>query len=165
MAEGEKEAIVEAENGLHAAVGQKVRVAIPTSAFLTGTLFLYMFPLAGLFGAAFYLAGQQVSAGIFIAFLAAYAAFQSAFTGLSRSVLSLFAALPYLERAKPLLTAETEQRSGAADPGRLEGAIQISQVSFAYNPGIGGDTSAPRHPPQPSDRHSSRPAVPFSRAL
>ncbi|MDX1763674.1 MAG: SoxR reducing system RseC family protein [bacterium] len=50
MAEGEKDAIVEAENGLHAAVGQKVRVAVPTSVFLTGTLFLYMFPLAGLFG-------------------------------------------------------------------------------------------------------------------
>jgi len=97
--------------------------------------------LAALFGASFYLAGEQISAGIFIAFLAAYAAFLSAFTGLSRSVLSLFAALPYLERAKPLLTAETEHGSGAAHPGRathpgrLRGAIQLSQVSFAYHPG------------------------------
>lgn len=49
MAEGEKEAIVEAENRLHAAVGQKVRVSIPASTFLAGTLFLYMFPLGGLF--------------------------------------------------------------------------------------------------------------------
>lgn len=49
MAEGDKEAIVEAENRLNAAVGQKVRVAIPTPTFLAGTLFLYMFPLAGLF--------------------------------------------------------------------------------------------------------------------
>lgn len=49
MVEGEKEAVVEAENRLHAAVGQKVRVAIPVTTFLAGTLFLYMFPLVGLF--------------------------------------------------------------------------------------------------------------------
>ena len=91
--------------------------------------------LTGLFGAAFVLAAQEVSAGIFIAFLAAYASFQSAFTGLSRSVLSVFAALPYLKRAKPLLEAEAEQRGWAAQPGRLEGAIQVTQVSFAYTPG------------------------------
>ncbi len=91
--------------------------------------------MAGLFMAAFLLATEQVSAGIFIAFLSAYAAFQSAFTGLSRSVLSLFAVLPYLERVRPLLTAEPEQQSGAAHPGQLKGSIKVSQVNFAYTAG------------------------------
>jgi sigma-E factor negative regulatory protein RseC len=49
MAEGDSEATVEAENVFHAAVGQKVRVAIPTASFLKGTFFLYMFPLIGFF--------------------------------------------------------------------------------------------------------------------
>jgi ATP-binding cassette subfamily C protein len=91
--------------------------------------------LAGLFAAAYHLAGQQVSAGIFIAFLAAYAAFQAAFLDLSRSVLSLFAAMPYLQRAASLLTADLEQKAGASRPGRLRGAIQVSKVSFAYSSG------------------------------
>ena len=93
--------------------------------------------LATLFAAAFHVAGEQVSAGVFIAFLAAYAAFQSAIVRLSRAVLSLFASLPYLRRAHPILSAAPEQRSGGADPGRLEGGIQVSQVTFAYTPGGG----------------------------
>ena len=91
--------------------------------------------LAALFAAAFLLADEQASAGIFIAFLAAYAAFQSAFTQLSGSLLSLLSALPYLERAKPLLSADTERFSGATHPGRLCGAIQVSRLSFSYTPG------------------------------
>ncbi len=40
---------VEADNPSQASVGEKVCVAIPTSRFLTGTFFLYLFPLVGLF--------------------------------------------------------------------------------------------------------------------
>ncbi|MEA1051736.1 NHLP bacteriocin export ABC transporter permease/ATPase subunit [Lamprobacter modestohalophilus] len=108
--------------------------------------------LAGLFGATFLFAAQDVSAGIFIAFLSAYAVFQSAFLGLSRSVLSIFASIPYLKRARPLLVAKTEQRCGAAHPGQLKGAIQVSQLCFAYNPngeqvlqGLSFDVEAGEH--------------------
>jgi len=49
LAEGEGAVTVVAENLLHASVGQTVRVAIPTESFLSGTFFLYLFPLIGLF--------------------------------------------------------------------------------------------------------------------
>jgi sigma-E factor negative regulatory protein RseC len=49
LSEGDEACTVEAENPGQAAVGEKVRVAIPTSRFLTGTFFLYLFPLIGLF--------------------------------------------------------------------------------------------------------------------
>lgn len=49
LSEGDESVTVPAENPLGAAVGQTVRVAIPTQGFLQGTFFLYMFPLIGLF--------------------------------------------------------------------------------------------------------------------
>ncbi len=49
LSEGDDVCTVEADNPAHASVGEKVRVAIPTSRFLTGTFFLYGFPLIGLF--------------------------------------------------------------------------------------------------------------------
>ncbi len=89
--------------------------------------------LAALFTAVFYLSDEHVSAGIFIAFIAAYTAFQSAFVGLSHSILSLFSTLPYLARVKELLSADIEQSVGAVQPDILKGAIQVSRVSFAYD--------------------------------
>ena len=89
--------------------------------------------LAILFTAVFYLSGEHVSAGIFIAFIAAYTTFQSAFVGLSHSILSLLTTLPYLKRAKELLSADIEQSIGAVQPGTLEGSIQVTRVTFAYD--------------------------------
>ncbi|NOY53756.1 MAG: SoxR reducing system RseC family protein [Deltaproteobacteria bacterium] len=49
LSEGEGAVTVVAKNPLEASVGQTVRVAIPTESFLSGTFFLYLFPLIGLF--------------------------------------------------------------------------------------------------------------------
>ena len=49
VTESGDERTVEADNPGHAVIGQKVRVAVPTSSFLKGTFFLYLFPLIGLF--------------------------------------------------------------------------------------------------------------------
>ncbi len=49
FSEADEACTVEADNPSRAGVGEKVRVAIPTSRFLTGTFFLYLFPLIGLF--------------------------------------------------------------------------------------------------------------------
>jgi len=49
MSDEGDECTVEAENSLHAGVGEKVRIAIPTSSFLKGIFLLYLFPLIGLF--------------------------------------------------------------------------------------------------------------------
>jgi sigma-E factor negative regulatory protein RseC len=59
--ENKDECTVEAQNPSHARIGQRVRVAIPTSTFLKGTFLLYLFPLIGLFigmGAGYLLASE-----------------------------------------------------------------------------------------------------------
>lgn len=49
LSEGQDECTVEVQNPVHAGLGQKVRVGIPTASFLKGTFLLYLFPLVGLF--------------------------------------------------------------------------------------------------------------------
>ncbi|NEX19725.1 NHLP bacteriocin export ABC transporter permease/ATPase subunit [Thiorhodococcus mannitoliphagus] len=88
-----------------------------------------------LFALVLVLAAEQPSAGVFIAFLSAHAAFQSAFVGLSHALLQILTAMPYLERARPILSAPLEQQVGARHPGRLQGEVQVSEVTFAYTPG------------------------------
>jgi len=85
-----------------------------------------------LFLAAYRLTEQQFTAGVFIAFVAAYGSLQGAFQGLSGAVLKVVALAPDWERAKPVLDAETEIPASAADPGDLSGAIEITGVGFAY---------------------------------
>lgn len=89
-----------------------------------------------LFAATFYLSGGSLSAGGFIAFLAAFAGFQTSFHGLSGALLGFVAILPEWERAKPLLTAETETKNGNSDPGALSGRIDLSGINFAYKEGV-----------------------------
>lgn len=91
--------------------------------------------LTAIFGCTFYLSTTPLTTGTFIAFLAAFGGFQSAFQGLSGAALTVVGALPYWERAKPLLAAEPESRWGAADPGKLTGALEVTNVTFAYGDG------------------------------
>lgn len=91
--------------------------------------------LAILFGAAGWLTLDKLSAGVFIAFLAAFGAFQSAFLQFARAALSIFAVMPLYERGKPILSAPLEIDSSKVDPGSLRGAIKIGGLVFAY----GGD--------------------------
>ncbi|MEM9736360.1 MAG: ATP-binding cassette domain-containing protein, partial [Pseudomonadota bacterium] len=92
--------------------------------------------LLALFAATALLARDTLPSGIFIGFLAAFGAFQGAFTGFCESLLSIYAAKPLLDRAKPVLTAEPELTSGLADPGRLSGAIEVSNLAFSYGEGM-----------------------------
>ncbi|MCB1506072.1 MAG: NHLP bacteriocin export ABC transporter permease/ATPase subunit [Hyphomicrobiaceae bacterium] len=91
--------------------------------------------LATLYGLLGYLGGLGLTAGTFIAFLAAFGAFQSAFLGLSGAVLQLIAVMPHYQRAKPILDAKVEQKPHSAEPGALSGAITISHLTFAYEAG------------------------------
>ena len=88
--------------------------------------------LAILYGATAWLAADKLSAGFFIAFLAAFGAFQSAFMEFARSALSVFAVMPQYERGKPVLQATLENDSSKADPGRLKGEIKVSALAFGY---------------------------------
>ena len=88
-----------------------------------------------LFAAAMVLTGTRLSAGTFIAFLVGFGLFQGSFITLCDQLLRLYAAQPLAERADPILTAALETRPGRADPGRLTGAIDVSNLLFGYDPG------------------------------
>lgn len=91
--------------------------------------------LAILFVAAYRLSSAELSPGAFIAFLAAFGSLQGAFQGLSQATLQVAAAAPEWERGRPVLAEEPESQLAAADPGRLSGAIEATQATFAYGDG------------------------------
>lgn len=93
------------------------------------------FTLVILFAMAGWLSTLDLSPGFFIAYLAAFGAFQGAFVSLSSQAIAIYAAQPQLERAIPILTAKTELLVGRADAGKLEGDIEMRSVTFAYNQG------------------------------
>ncbi len=89
--------------------------------------------LLAIFAAAALLVSADMPPGQFIAFLTAFAIFQSSFAAFSGSLMAIYAAQPLADRARPILTAETESSGTNADPGRLRGDIQISGLSFGYD--------------------------------
>ncbi len=91
--------------------------------------------LAAIYAATHYLAAAELSAGMFVAFLAAFGGFQGAFLGLSSAALQVFAALPHWDRAKPIFEAKPESTPAAADPGSLTGFVEVTGVTFGYGDG------------------------------
>ncbi len=89
--------------------------------------------LIGLFATAALLAANEIPPGRFIAFLAAFAAFQASFTGFCEAAMAIQTAQPQFERVQTILSAEPEATSGRADPGKLSGDIQGSGLSFGYD--------------------------------
>lgn len=92
--------------------------------------------LMTLFAGAGMLSVMETSAGMFIAFLAAFGSFQGAIVGLSHALLQVYSAQPLVERARPILKAAPEIDPGRTDPGPLKGAIEGSGLSFAYGEGL-----------------------------
>lgn len=71
----------------------------------------------------------------------AYMAFTSAFGGFSNAIISVVAAflevnhvIPTYQRAKPILETLPEFEEDTVVPGKLEGNIEVSNVSFKYTP-------------------------------
>lgn len=89
--------------------------------------------LIGLFAAAALLSRTTLPPGQFIAFLAAFGIFQANFTTFSEALLAIQTARPLAERARPILAAAPEAGVGRADPGRLTGDIQVSNLTFGYD--------------------------------
>ncbi len=89
--------------------------------------------LMGVFAVAILLAARDLQPGVFIAFLVAFAVFQSAFAAFCESMLAMYAVRPQAERAQPIFSAAPEAGVGRADPGRLTGDIQASGLSFTYS--------------------------------
>jgi ATP-binding cassette subfamily C protein len=73
-----------------------------------------------------------LTTGQFIAFTAAYGAFQGAMMALSGASLSMLAIVPTFERLRPIIVTEAETDDSKSHPGALKGQIEISHVSFRY---------------------------------
>lgn len=77
--------------------------------------------------------GASLSTGEFIAFNTAYGLFLAAMQAMGDASLSLLRVVPIYERFKPILETKPEVDQTKAFPGKLEGTIEMSRVSFRYS--------------------------------
>ncbi len=101
------------------------------------TVFNSVYPLLAL-ALLFWLAarrtdGGALSAGQFLAFLAAFTAFLTAMLGMTNGIISALNIVPLFERLKPILGAAPEIQAAKPDPGPLSGRIELTKVSFRYS--------------------------------
>ncbi|WP_439595920.1 ATP-binding cassette domain-containing protein [Falsiroseomonas sp.] len=67
-------------------------------------------------------------------FIAAYGLMVASGTQLAKTVFALWFLMPTRKFAQPLLDALPEPDTGKVDPGRLSGAIELSNLAFRYGP-------------------------------
>lgn len=76
----------------------------------------------------------NLGAGKFIAFNSAFSSYLGAMLEISGVILQLNIIKPLYERTKPILVTLPEFDLDKADPGELEGNIEVSHVNFRYHP-------------------------------
>ncbi len=81
-----------------------------------------------------YALNGNISTGAFLAFSAAFAQFLAAALQLGVTISSVLQVIPLYERAQPILRTPTEVDASKADPGVLSGAVELSHVTFRYQP-------------------------------
>lgn len=86
----------------------------------------------------FYLAGAAWRSDIplaqFLAFMAAFAGFSQGVLGISNGVWELWSVGPEMARFQPILDEIPEKVSGSHSPGKLDGKVELSHVTFRYSP-------------------------------
>lgn len=86
-------------------------------------------------GVMYYVAVRsQVSVADYFAFSAAYGYISSAFSSLAAMALSAASIRPVIDLVKPLLEARPETAENRETVTRLSGAIEISHITFGYDP-------------------------------
>lgn len=83
---------------------------------------------------AFFMEGDKLSTGTFLAFNSAFVSFLLAMLQMTGALITVLQIVPLYERAKPILDTLPEVDVAKADPGKLQGAIEINQLSFSYTP-------------------------------
>ena len=96
---------------------------ITTAVTLTGTAVMYYISVK-----------SGVSAADYYAFNSAYAYISSAFSALASVAVSAAAIKPSIQLIKPLLEAKPEFSDGLETVTRLSGNIELSHVTFGYDP-------------------------------
>jgi len=94
-------------------------------------LFIVVFALRGGRGEA---QAGTLSTGEFIAFNSAFGMFLAAGLEMGMVALSVIQIVPLYERARPILETAPEVDSERADPGELTGEVEMTHISFRYNP-------------------------------
>ncbi len=103
------------------------------------TVFASVFPVAT-YMVIFLLIGKQSAAsagfstGSFLAFLAAYTSLLHAMIDLGATAVGLLNIVPIYQRLVPILKATPEVTGGKTPVGRLRGSIEVTNVSFRYQP-------------------------------
>jgi ATP-binding cassette subfamily C protein len=77
----------------------------------------------------------QVGVGDFLAFIAAFAQFQTAAIAALAVIPTVLGFIPIYERMKPILVTTPEVRKQLKDPGHLEGTVELRNISFRYQDG------------------------------
>jgi ATP-binding cassette subfamily C protein len=73
--------------------------------------------------------------GDFLAFIAAFAQFQTAAIAALAVIPTVLGFIPIYERMKPILVTTPEVRKQLKDPGHLEGTVELRNISFRYQDG------------------------------
>ncbi len=76
---------------------------------------------------------QKVSFGEFMAFTAAFQYFSNAMVSVATAFLTANQMIPIFRRAKPILETLPEFEEDVKLPGKLEGRIELNNVSFRYD--------------------------------
>jgi len=76
--------------------------------------------------------GPAITTGVFLAFNVAFGTFISSTVGLSNTITDVMAIAILRERAKPILEELPEVNERKADPGLLQGRLEIDHVVFQY---------------------------------
>ncbi len=77
-------------------------------------------------------AGLGLSAGVFLAFNAAFGIFIQGARDLSNTLINTLNIIPLWERAQSIVQAEPEVDASKTDPGRLTGRLALEHVTFRY---------------------------------
>ncbi len=80
-------------------------------------------------------AGDSLTTGGFLAFVAAFTIAMSGFTEMSKKLLQLVELAPTYRRVEPLLKAVPEGEADKAHPGTLTGHLEINDLVFRYGEG------------------------------
>lgn len=81
---------------------------------------------------AFFLGDNKLSTGEFLAFNSAFVSFLVAMLSMTGALVTVLQIVPLYERARPILQTMPEVNVAKADPGRLQGSIEINHVTFSY---------------------------------
>ncbi len=78
---------------------------------------------------------SNLGVGTFLALSIAFGQLISGVLGITKHLLGSLSAVPLMERLAPILKAEPEVGESKIDPGNLQGAIEVRDLSFAYEAG------------------------------